>query len=376
MKKFKKTLAMIITAIMLLQLSACSSVSPTGSAASSTPVSSTVSVSSGTSATATADVYNGPTAKAKAPTGIKVACVPAQASLSGCSVPIEAIQEIGKRYNWDIQIFDGQGTPDAENKAIMNAVAWKPDAIVCVSLLASSVQQGLKAAKDAGIPVVSGSNGTDSPNPKLNLKYDFAYDVGPDYAGMGTAMANWIKTNTEKSGYVAVFACPGSYSVDYFEKGLIAGMKANGTAYSSDQVFTFEQLGDQLTRMVIGFVTTHPNTEFVFLPFDPAAVSVAQGLKTAGITNVKVLGVLGNTEMCTLITQGTTDAVATAAYDNVYLGYGVADQMIRLLDKQDLFTPHGENLPFQIVDKTNAPESGKAWVPSFDYKDKFYSLWD
>lgn len=324
--------------------------------------------------------FEGPTVKTKAPTDIKIALVPAQASLSGCIVPCEAIEEIGDRYDWEIQIFDGAGTPDGQNSAIMNAAAWGAEVIVAISLDARSVQQGIKAANDAKIPIVSASNGTDEPNPRLNLEQegllDFVFDVGPDYYRLGETMTQWMEQNSDESGKVVVYSCPGSKSVEYFEEGLLKSLENTSLIMEEDvQRFTFEQLGDELNRKVIGYLTSYPDTEYVFLPFDPAAVSVTEGLETAGFSEVKVLGVLGNEEMISLIRQGTV-ATATAAYDNVYLGYAVVDQVIRLLNGQKLASPRGENIPFDIIDSTNLPKEQQAWSPNMDYKSQYYSLWD
>ena len=323
--------------------------------------------------------FQGPDEKAIAPRGARIALVPAQASLSGCIIPCEAIEKIGERYDWNVQIFDGKGTPDEENTAIMNAIAWDADIIIAISLDARSVQQGIQAANIAEIPIVSGSNGTDNPNPRLNLEeegmVDFLYDVGPDYRGLGEAMSEWMKENSE-GGKVVIYSCPGSCSVDYFEEGLLTGLDKTGMDYDKKlQKFTFEQMGDELNRMVMGYITANPDTEYIFLPFDPAAVSVVEALESAGITDVKVCGVLGNREMISLIRQGTV-AACTAAYDNVYLGFATADQAIRVLNGQELFDPRGENLPYAIVDSTNLPKEGEEWSPNMEYESKFYQLWD
>ena len=356
--KIRNILAIALSAVMVLSFSTFAAADETEAAAS------TVSTE-----------FEGPTEPAKAPEGIKVAFVPNDSTLSGCIVPVEAMEIVAERYGWETQTFDGQGTAEGCNAAILNAVGWEPDAIVCVSVLASSAQQGIKAAQDAGIPIVSGSNGTDDPVPRLDVEYDFAYDIGPYYAGLGAKLADWIKANTEGSGKVVAYDCPGSFSVEYFKNGFYEEMEEIGVEYVEDSAFTFEQLGDELNRMIINYLTKNPDTEFVFLPFDPAAVQVVEGLEAAGFMDVKVLGVLGNTEMCTLISQGSI-ATATAAYDNVYLGYACADQLIRLLNGQELFVPHGENLPSAIIDATNVPAEGEAWTPDFDYVSEFFALWD
>lgn len=387
----KSFVTILLALIMVLTLTACQSAAPSQSNNASSPsttvaptaaatVAPTVSAANTASATsqAPAQGFQGPTEKAKAPTGIKVAIVSSDASLSGCIVPANAIEEVGKRYKWQTQIFDGKGTPAQENAAILNAISWGPKVIATVSLDQRSVQQGLTAAKKAGIIIVSGSNGTDDPNPKEKLdpgQLDFPYDVGPNYVGLGNAMAEWMQKDSGGSGGVVVFSCPGVASVDLFQQGLLAGLAKTTLKVDPNlQTFTFDQLGDTLNGMVTSYVTAHPDVKYVFIPFDPAALGPVAALDTAG-SDVKVCSVLGTTEMVELIRQGTT-AACTAAYDSTYLGYAEADQFIRLLDGQQLFTPHGENLPYAMVDKNSLPAKGSAWVPSYDYKSAFYALWD
>ena len=89
---------------------------------------------------------------------------------------------------------------------------------------------------------------------------------------------------------------------------------------------------------------------------------------------MKVVSVLGDQQNLDFIRNGQVQA-ADAAYDNEYMGWAIVDQIIRTLNKQPLFAPRGENLPFVVLDKTNLPEAGTDWQASFDYKSKFLSLW-
>ena len=45
-----------------------------------------------------------------------------------------------------------------------------------------------------------------------------------------------------------------------------------------------------------------------------------------------------------------------APYDNIYMGYAMLDQAIRVLNKQPLSTPLGENLPYQLLTAKNLPK--------------------
>lgn len=320
--------------------------------------------------------FGGSTEAAKAPTGIKVALIPSDSALDGPVVPAQAVETAGKNFNWEIQWYNGKGNPADQNKGIMDAVSWGADVICCFSVDAASVQQGLKAAKDAGIPVVSGSNGTDEPNTPAALEegqLDFLLDVGVDYKAIGVAIADWIVADAGNEGKVAVFGAKEYPSCMMTESGVLESLNESDMEISDVMYFTGGQVGDTLNRQVIGYLQANPDTKYIFLPYDPAAIEVTEALSTAGYTDVKVCSVLGTAQMQELIRAGS--AAASAAYDMEYMGWGLADQIIRLLNDQELYSPRGENTPYCVIDKTNLPDQAGNWATSFDYKDKFLALW-
>ncbi|MBN8993643.1 MAG: sugar ABC transporter substrate-binding protein [Rhizobiales bacterium] len=323
--------------------------------------------------------YAGPTEPAKAPEKLKVTAITCLSILHGCVSPTVGLQNAGKELGWDVTVVDGGGNPRQQNSAILDAVSAGANVVVLVAVDPAAVQLGLKAAKDANVLVVSGSNGIDSPNPVVKPAdgaLGVAFDVGPNYAALGNSAAEWIIKDSDGKANIAIFSDKEFPSVLAFEAGLLEGLKkCTGCVVSPQQYFTGNQVGATLAQMTVGYLRANPDTNYIFTPFDPAAGTQVPAIAQAGLADkVKLISVLGDQQNLDFIRKGMVQ-VADAAYDNEYMGWAIADQIIRALNKQPLIEPHGENLPFTVLDKTNLPAEGSDWVANFDYKSKFLELW-
>jgi ABC-type sugar transport system substrate-binding protein len=323
--------------------------------------------------------YAGPTEPAKAPEKLKVTAITCLSILHGCVSPTVGLQNAGKELGWDVTVVDGGGNPRQQNSAILDAVSAGSNVVVLVAVDPAAVQLGLKAAKDANVLVVSGSNGIDSPNPIVapaEGALGVAFDVGPNYAALGNSDAEWIIKDSDGKANIAIFSDKEFPSVLAFEAGLLDGLKkCGGCVVSPQQYFTGNQVGATLAQITVGYLRANPDTDYIFTPFDPAAGTQVPAIAQAGLADkVKLISVLGDQQNLDFIRKGMVQ-VADAAYDNEYMGWAIADQIIRALNKQPLIEPHGENLPFTVLDKTNLPAEGSDWVANFDYKSKFLELW-
>ena len=313
------------------------------------------------------------------PTGIKIALIPSDATLSGCVAPCTAAEEAAKAIGWEVQSYDGGGNPAQQNKMIINAITWGANVIMNVAIEPKSIQQGLKAAKDAGVLMVSCSNGSDDPNPTNVLEegqLDFAFDVAPNFKSMGQDMASWIINDAGDSGEIVVFGDKEFASCMVVQEGLMEGLNNSNMTVGEVQYFTGNQIGDTLNRMLVAYLTAHPNCKYVYAPFDPSAASMVEGLNQANMKDVKVMGSLGIQQNIEYIRSGNVQ-VATNAFDNEYMGWATIDQTIRLLNGKELASPHDENLPHLVLDKTNLPEAGSNWgvASMFDFKTDFLNSW-
>lgn len=325
------------------------------------------------------DSYRGPTAPVSAPRDTKITVITCSSILSGCVSPANGVRTAAKALGWKVSVLDGGGSADKQNAQILNAISNHSAAIVTTAIDPNTIQSGLHAARRAGVPVVAGSNGLDSPNAKVtpsrgNIGYSF--DVAPDYAALGRKTAQWIRGDSAGKAHIAVYSDKTFPSVLALQKGLLSGLhKCRGCKVSPLQYFTGDQTSQILPRSVVSYLRSHPDTDYVFMPYDPAAAAVVPAISQAGLGGrVKVVGVLGSQENLNFIRQGRVQ-VADAAYDNRYMGYAVVDQLSRLLAKQKLSSPTGEQLPFVVLDRHNLPAPGSDWTAGYPYRGAFERNW-
>jgi ribose transport system substrate-binding protein len=329
--------------------------------------------------TMTPSTYEGPTTPAKAPKDIKIGVVTCLSVLHGCVSPAIGIQDAAEKLGWSVKIYDGGGTPSKQNAAILDAISSGDNVIVTIAIDPNLIQLALSEAKKAGIPVVAGSNGIDTPNPvhlTTQNGLGFAFDVSPDYGTLGLHAAQWMIADSDGKANIALFSDKEFPSIRAQQVGVLAGLaQCSQCVVSKPIYFTATQIATELGQMTVGYLRDHPDVNYVFGAFDPPVAEQVSALMEAGMTgDVKIIGGLGNQQNLSFIRAGRLQ-VADAAYDNEYMGWAIVDQTIRLLDKQPLFEPHNENLPFVILDKTNLPPPGTDWRANTGYQAKFLALW-
>lgn len=321
--------------------------------------------------------FQGPTQPAKAPKGIKLAVVSCAASLKGCQFQADSAAQAARLVGWQVAMFDGKANPKTQASAMLDALSWGANVIIAVSIDYKSIQLPLHEAKKAGVPVVALGEGNDTPNPLPvlapgELAWAFAVDV--DNFALGQAIGAWIVKDSGGKANVAVYNDAEFNSVATQHKGVMEVLRKCGGCTASEQNFAASQVATNLGQQVVGFLRAHPDVNYVYAPYDPAAFAIVPAIRQAGMAGrVKLASLLGEEEDLDLIRRGQIQ-VADIAFDQRYSGWATIDQIIRYLDKLPLFEPHGENVPYKVLDKTNLPASGN-WYSQNGYQEKFRALW-
>lgn len=322
--------------------------------------------------------YEGPTEPVKPPAKpLKLALISCSSALRGCVTPLEGAAEAVKNFGWTTQMLDGKGDPKAQNEAFLAAVSGGADAIIYTSIDPNLIQQGLTAAKKAGIPVLSTSAGWSDPNPTVEYPGKEApqFDVSHNVPEEGKQVADWVINDSGGQAKVLLVVDPAFGLPSVY---INSAKKQLEEACPDCEVKQMNVAGTQLATtgpgQVVGFLRSNPDFTYVLAPYDPAASAFVPAITQAGLTNVKMCSILGLQENVQFIRDGRIQA-CDGAWDNRYMGYATVDQLLRLLAKQEPAKPLGENTPYVLLDKENLPPEGEDWTAPFEYRQKFLDLW-
>lgn len=326
--------------------------------------------------------FEGPATPAKAPAGIKLGIISCSQTLQGCVTLAAGSAKAAKSIGWQARTFDGQSSTTTQNAQIENAVSWGAKVIELIAIDPRTVQSGLQAAKKAGAIIVSADNSGSSPNTPVSIpKGDVwpAVDVSANYYTLAESEAKWIIADSNGTANVLVYGDKEYPAIDEGIQGLLAGFKGcSKCTISPVQYFTATQIATTVGPNVVSYLRNHSSVNYVYAPYDPSAPTMVTAIQNAGMASrVKLLSYLGNQQNLGFIIAGKVQ-VADGAVDNTYNGYAVVDQAIRLLDHLPLVKPNNENVPTQVLVKSNVGNSAKlatGWVAPYDYESAYVKLW-
>jgi ABC-type sugar transport system substrate-binding protein len=322
--------------------------------------------------------WAGPTEPVKPPSQpLKLALISCSSALHGCVTPTIGAAEAAKALGWTSQTFDGGGTPATANSVILNAVASGADAILFTSINPTLIQQGLNAAKKAGVPVISASSGSSEPNPTVKPPAGSTWpllDVSQSFVETGRQMADWIIKDSGEEANVLVLTDK-EYSSGVSQAGAVDEFnKRCPKCELSTFNFTGTQVTTTLPGQVTGYLRTNPDVEYVVTPYDPSAAAIVPEMLQAGQTDVKLCGLLGDQQNLEFIREEQIQT-CDAGYDNYYAGWAMVDQLLRKLAGRPFSKPLGEEVPSVLLTKENLPESGDDWKTPIPYQAEYEKLW-
>jgi ribose transport system substrate-binding protein len=374
MNNWQRCLRLSIPVVLAFGLVACGN--------SKTPTNSTDATA------AAADAAAAPAPLTAAPTKITNTIPLAQPPTSGktffwlqCELPICAkigggVEAAAQAAGWNLKTLVFKASDPGGG--LTSALQQNPDVIGITGIPSAAIKPQLKAAADAGVPVVVCSPGPEEPSAETYAAI-CSQTTGPD----GENLAKWaIKDSGGKANMVMV-TIPSFPSLQTTVDGLdnTAAKYCPGCSTGELDLTVDDLAGGQVASKLVAYLQTHPDTNYVVFNFGDLEIGVPEALKAAGFDKkVKLIGNGAGPQQFQGIIDGGMDA-AWVAYPAVYEGWQLVDAALRVVDGgqvPDGYQKELASLPSYIVD---TPEAAKALAPSFDYdgpagyQDQFKQLW-
>jgi len=261
-----------------------------------------------------------------------------------------------KVLGWTVHVADAMGDPSKMASDVSAMVTAHSNAIVTVSIEQSAAQQGLTAAKAAGIPALTFCGAITNNGAPL-----YAADYAPNDAAIAATVTRYMIDDLGGKGdIVAQFYSPINALArrDAVAEAMInqAGMKV----VASHQV-DFTNSVEDTSQSTLAMLRAHPEAKAVLVDQDFEFPVAVQAIKNAGL-NVKVYGMYGGDPAFQSLRAGGP-ARAIAESNPEASGWTVADSLLKYFVNHKPIDPlagYDHPYPVTLVTAGNVPAGPEA----------------
>ena len=309
--------------------------------------------------------------KVKAPSGKSIIFM--QSGISGTVLIMNGVEAAAKVLGWKFQSINyDRANPADLQKGLLNALAFKPDAVITAGanpdLYGASVIQAYAEAK---VPIVVGSQ---CPLiAKVPLFKGSNLCVGEEI--QGKAFANWFIADSKGTGKALFQNLPSIPVLTTF----VTAFRTEVAAKCPDCVVdvfetTLAQIGaNQLIPALVNQLRSAGTYGYVFL--DNAqwgSVALSNQLEAAGIGNIKVGGRSGDASALTYLQQGKQAAWTFQSYE--VAGMANVDSVLRILTGSSGIDKNAIP-PFQILTPANAKSISNPYLLPANNLQQYMRIW-
>jgi ABC-type sugar transport system substrate-binding protein len=391
-RRFRWVVLTAIVAVTALALAACgsSSSSGSGSSGSSSTSGSSSSSSSGSSASNSAAVASAKAAVAKLmvrPTSLSVPALPSKPPTGktidfiACGVPvcqeyIPLLKAATDAVGWKVKAINSGVTPQSIAAAYDQAVRDKPAGVIGSggndpSLFAHQLSE----LKSENVPVVLQVVPPSTAPGLTAIVYGASYNT----AGGQSIADEIIADSGGKDAHVAIFHSPGTPIYANADKAISDAMSSSSCSSCSADTVSFPEtdLGSTLPSLVVSYLRSHSNINYLFFDFTSEVDGVPVALQQAGLSSkIKITTLdMSSTERAYM-----ENGQELAAAGNPWPEILWTEANIIYRNTMGLSLTPGENvkLPSMLLMKGNLPAStGSPYFPLVaNYQSIFKKAWN
>ena len=301
----------------------------------------------------------------------------------GQVIPISArltqgVQNAAAALGWDLQVCDGQATPQGQLTCATNFVNTKVDAILTNGMPQSSIAPALTQADAAGIPVINIGG-------YIGQEDLFDGSIYPDEAQFGEVLGDWLVDNLPDGGPIATQTFQADFVVQRL-KGLDKAIE--GTDVTIEDSFDADaaNLIPGAQQAVSSSFNANSGIQAYYLTFSGSELGAAQAMQVLRPgkqfpDRPMILTFYANLPTIDLIRSGQVEAAAENSHE--WIAWVAMDQLAEFFARDTPITDeprpdYGDGLDFWrpfVVDKDNLPAEGELAPPPVDFEGFFTTKW-
>jgi ribose transport system substrate-binding protein len=310
---------------------------------------------------------------------------------AGCSTPAKNVGTVAKLVGWKYSVVDGQlGANNGYQKAMEQAIAQKPDAIVLWGENCTDVKQSILSANAAGIKVfgAGSSDCDDKYTPSGPQKALFAGNVifNPEAKTIGEL----YKQIGQSQAAAAINASQGKAQVmrpvtdtisfaQWETEGQDEMLKrCSGCKVVAEQKYSPGEIGPTgpLIQKFTSDLTKYPDANTTLLAFDSFTTTGGFSkaiVQAARANKMYTAAAEGYSDGMALIRQGNQGLQSMPSYSADWIAWATVDELNRLFNNQPLVP---EGIGVRLVDAThNLPPEGKDYQSPVDFASAYKKAW-
>lgn len=319
--------------------------------------------------------------------GMSIAFISCGQEAPGCADVPDAMKEPAAKMGWAFRIFDGKfNVNDGYSRAFREALATKPNAIVVNGINCDEIEQPIKEAVAAKIPVMGlesfdCSDKYAGKGPKL-YSIPVIYNKGASgtagwFEEWGARMADYVvdASKGEAKAIVVKYNAPLGDHVAAAQEAVLT--KCSGCKVVAEVPFQASENvpnGPEVQKFNT-VLAQQAEANAVLPPFDSSLVTagIAKAIVDAHRESMVVVGAEGSAPADTAIMEGGGITAEPAAFDNSWMGWAALDELNRYFNHQ---APANEGIGYTTVDKShNMPPKGQNYTTSVPYKEIYEKSW-
>ncbi|MEX3960539.1 sugar ABC transporter substrate-binding protein [Trinickia sp. EG282A] len=316
--------------------------------------------------------WRGPSSSPKPLAGKRIAVVSCCEAADGAARASRAMVEAGKALGWQVNVLDGRGDPQEQNKALNSAIDAKYDGIVLEFVDTTTVSDGVARAVKAKIPLITLGTLKNTP--------DTIPDVSWDYARHGEALANYMIWKSNGNVNALILLNTDLYVTRNGQwvgtKNVLTDPKKCKNCKVTVKEWPMANIDTQPGSIATAALQANPKINWGWC-FDACMSRVSRALIASGLSSkMRGAGFDCNAESLQLIKDGQVEAVC-AADPREWDAYAVIDNLNRLMRGQPTVN---QGIPVRLFDKTNIStlsdyEMSHGWQGGYDFRAAYRKLW-